>query len=207
MTDEPKQSAQDASAQFEKLVEALIGRLTERARAAMISVRGGVSDFEDAVQSVVRSLLAWARQGGGGEAVHALGSNEVWELLKKRLKRKLNTYRARTQRASGAGPRLGDAPNADVADVWKQRFLDRNLSSVYDEADAIQSYLRDATSELKDLVNNPELLAVAELRCQDYTQREIAQLLGLTVGQVAHRVRRLLEAMQRALDHESHRDA
>lgn len=162
--------------------------MTAWATRALRHVRETTGDFNDVVTSAVRTHL---RRQQAGEAPPPANTDELWDLLKQALNRKIVKYRHSGRARKNQAVRQADVSDETQLQLWEAGFADHNPTP-----EQVEDYVQQALQVVRDATPDPQLQEIARLTLMSYLPAETAQQLGLSV----HQVRRRLEDLRRLIE-------
>lgn len=192
--------------------ESQLKRLTRKARRVLAKLRRGVNDGDDTIASALRTLLRRQDpnatvQGGGAADEPITEESQVWTLLEKHLERKLNTARHQPLVRQNQQVRDADIASDGARTAWIELFAEQEGYRHHDDPEVLESYIDDAFAilwevlgdQLDDCVEDHVQRQIVELWILDYSQRAIADRLGIKHYAVIDAQKKILRLLRNAL--------
>lgn len=171
-----------------------LASLTRKAERVLASLRCGVNDSDDVVQSAARTTLRHQDPDEKDPKRYlrdplVTSANQVLPLLENHLRRKLNTALAQPAHRHNQAIRAADQKSEIDEFYWRQQFVDHRGERQHEDPDVIESYIADAFATLAELfgedrtnqvVHDPTTRQAARLLLMGHTRREIAAELNIS---------------------------
>jgi len=142
-----------------------------------------IGGSQDIVNSAVASYL---RDRNKSDALPLSNHEEVWEALRQKLNRKIDTWKHRTRNLNNQAIKSADIADSNEASTWLGSFREDQ-----DYAAQMKNCLEQAVQVI-DEIEDEQLKEIAMLRLQCCTYAEISHELNLGLP----RVRALMEDLR-----------